>query len=227
MVHYRRELVLERLMLHKPATIIEVGCGLDPLVVSLAERGGTWAHWHVVEPAAAFGEACREKVLRFGLENVTIHEAYFEKAQIEVTSPDMIICAGLLHEVPSSREMLWRLAETMGPRTTLHASVPNAKSFHRRLARAMGLISSLHELSQRNTNLDQRRVFDLEGLVAEMEQSGMRVTSTGGFLVKPFTHAQMEGIKEVVSREVLDGLNVLGQENPDWASEIWAEAVLA
>jgi phage gp16-like protein len=91
----------------------------------------------------------------------------------------------------------------------------------------MGLISSLHELSQRNTNLDQRRVFDLEGLVAEMELSGMRVTSTGGFLVKPFTHAQMEGIKEVVSREVLDGLNVLGQENPDWASEIWAEAVLA
>jgi hypothetical protein len=91
----------------------------------------------------------------------------------------------------------------------------------------MGLIYSLDEFSRRNIDLDQRRVFDLGGLLAEMKLSGMRVTSTGGYLVKPFTHAQMEVLASVLSREVLDGLNELGKENPDWASEIWVEAVLA
>jgi 2-polyprenyl-3-methyl-5-hydroxy-6-metoxy-1,4-benzoquinol methylase len=227
MVHYRRELVLQRIMLHRPMTVIEVGCGPDPLVVWLARGGGTWAHWHIVEPASAFVEASRVKISGAALKNVTIHEAFFEDVDLGTIKPDMIICAGLLHEVPSSEEMLRRLANAMGPRTVLHASVPNAKSFHRRLAKAMGLISSLDELSQRNTDLDQRRVFDLQGLVTDVERAGMRITSTGGFLIKPFTHTQMEGISDILSPDVLDGLNVLGREHPEWASEIWAEAVLS
>jgi 2-polyprenyl-3-methyl-5-hydroxy-6-metoxy-1,4-benzoquinol methylase len=227
MVHYRRELVLQRMMLHKPMTVIEVGCGFDPLVVWLAQRGGTWTQWHIVEPSSAFAEASRTKILSAGLGNVTLHEAFFEDVDLREIMPDMLICAGLLHEVPSSGDMLRHLANAMGPDTVLHVSVPNATSFHRRLAQAMGLISDLRELSQRNTDLDQRRVFDRQGLVAEMERSGLRITATGGFLVKPFTHTQMESMKDVLSHEVLDGLNVLGQEHPDWASEIWAEAVLA
>jgi trans-aconitate methyltransferase len=226
MVHYRRELVLERLMLHRPRTVIEVGCGLESLVVPLAARGGSWDRWHVVEPAAAFVEACRTGIARSGLGNVTVHEAFFEETQLRDIAPDIIVCAGLLHEVPSSAALLQRLAETMGPGTTLHVNVPNATSFHRRLAKSMGLISDLREFSRRNTDLDQRRVFDMVGLVNEIETSGMRVTTTGGYLVKPFTHAQMEAIGPVLSREVLNGLNELGRENPDWASEIWAEAVL-
>lgn len=224
MVHYRRELLIQRLLLHKPKTIIEIGCGRDPIVAVLAERGVVWDDWHVVEPAAAFVEACRRSVQDNGLANVTVYEGFFEDVQIDVPDPDMIVCSGLLHEVPSSLEFLQRVASAMGPRTLFHASVPNASSFHRRLAQAMGLISSLNELSARNSALDQRRVFDLGGLVAEIESSGLRITGTGGFLIKPFTHAQMESLGALLSPDVLDGLNVLGQENPDWASEIWAEA---
>jgi 2-polyprenyl-3-methyl-5-hydroxy-6-metoxy-1,4-benzoquinol methylase len=227
MVRYRRELVLQRLMIHKPGTVIEVGCGIESLVVPLAERGGTWDHWHIVEPAAAFVEACSAGIARAGLENVTVHHAFFEETQLRNIAPDMIVCAGLLNEVPSSLEMLRRIAETMRDGTMLHVNVPNATSLHRRLAKSMGLMASLDELSGRAVLLDQRRVFDLGSLLAEIERSGMRVTSKGGYLVKPFTHAQMEAIGPVLTQDVLDGLYELGKEHPDWASEIWAEAVLA
>jgi ubiquinone/menaquinone biosynthesis C-methylase UbiE len=124
LVNYRRELVLQRLMLHRPATVIEVGCGLESLVVPLAQRGGSWDHWHVVEPAAAFVEACSAGISRSGLGNVTLHKAFFEETRFKDIAPDMIICAGLLNEVPSSLELLRRLADTMGPGTTLHVNVP-------------------------------------------------------------------------------------------------------
>ncbi len=110
MVHYRRELLIQRLMLHRPKTIIEIGCGSDPLVTVLAKRGVVWDDWHVVEPAAAFVESCRRSVQENGLTNVTVYEGFFEDVQIDVPDPDMIICSGLLHEVPSSVEFLQRVA---------------------------------------------------------------------------------------------------------------------
>ena len=45
------------------------------------------------------------------------------------------------------------------------------------------------------------------------------------YFVKPFTHSQMEKIASDLGSEVLDGLYRLGQEIPDLASEIFAEAV--
>jgi SAM-dependent methyltransferase len=226
MVHYRRAAGLERLTLHRPRRVIEVGCGLDPWVVAYARAGGTWDQWHVVEPAHIFADACRTGVREAGLANVTIHEAFFEAARLDRVDPDMIVCAGLLHEVPSSTDLLESLARAMRPGTVLHVSVPNANSFHRRLAQAMGLISNLTELSARNIKLDQRRVFDLDELAAQIRGAGLRVTETGGLLVKPFTHAQMESLGPILSRQMLDGLDALARTHPDWGSEIWAEAVL-
>lgn len=226
MVHYRRTTGLERISQQRPRKVIEVGCGLDPWVVAYARAGGTWDQWHVVEPAHAFAEACRTGVREAGLANVTIHEAFFEEARLDNVDPDMIVCAGLLHEVPSSTYLLKALARAMRPGTVLHVSVPNANSFHRRLAQAMGLISNLTDLSARNTKLDQRRVFDLDELTAQVRGAGLHVTETGGLLVKPFTHAQMESLGPLLSRPMLDGLDALARTHPDWASEIWAEAVL-
>jgi SAM-dependent methyltransferase len=227
MVHYRRDLVIQRLLHHRPRIVIEVGCGIESALVSLAQRGGTWTHWHVVEPASAFVDLCRRGIDEAGLGNVTVHQSFFEDARLDGIVPDMIVCSGLLHEVPSSLALLRHMAARMAPGTILHANVPNASSFHRRLARAMGLISNLTDLSQRNVALDQRRVFDMAGLVAEIESCGMRVVSTGGLLVKPFSHAQMEALGSVLTGDVLDGLNIMAQEDPGLASEIWAEAVLA
>ena len=227
MVHYRRQSLLERLGEHNPKTVIEIGCGVSPLFEAWAQAGGKWDRWHVVEPATTFTQAARDIVEKAELTNVEIHQAFFEEARLEGTSPDMVICAGLLQEVPSSTTLLRQIAVAMGSNSVLHINVANAASFHRRLALAMGLITNLADFSARNTMLDQRRVYDADLLKSELEQAGLKVSETGGILLKPLTHRQLEAASDVFTRDVLEGLNALGCQYPLWASEIWAEAVLA
>lgn len=62
---------------------------------------------------------------------------------------DMIICAGLLQEVEDPEHMLQDIFQLCGNRTIVHINVANAKSFHRILARNMG-ISNEYELTERN-----------------------------------------------------------------------------
>jgi hypothetical protein len=225
MVHYRRKLVLDRLALHKPKTVIEVGCGPDLTVEAWAKAGGTWESWIIVEPAPAFAQTARARIAAAGLTGVVLKEAFFEEAGLNEAAPDLLLCAGLMHEVPSASALVSALTCTMGSNTILHVNVPNATSFHRRLAKAMGMVDDLATLSDRNRELDQRRVYDAIDLEATLQAGGLRVTEAGGILVKPFTHGQMEKAKNFLTRSVLDGLDILGRAHPDWASEIWAEAV--
>ena len=136
----------------------------------------------------------------------------------------MVICSGLLHEVPSEKELLRAIREVMGDTTLLHANVPNSESLHRRLAKAMGLISNTKAISQRNATLSQPRVYDMHILKADVQEIGLSVVEEGGYLVKPFTHGQMEKVVPVIGEQILDGLFQLGKEIPELASEIFVEA---
>lgn len=137
--------------------------------------------------------------------------------------PQLIICSSVLHEVPDVPRLLSAIASVMGEHTHLHVNVPNAASFHRRLAKSMGLIQELKAMSDRNQQLLQHRVYDREALEQDLHKAGLTITGSGGYLVKPFTHHQMETITPALGDAVLDGLYELGKENPEWASEIFAE----
>jgi len=130
----------------------------------------------------------------------------------------------VLHEVPDPSRVLAGIRLIAGPNTLIHVNVPNAGSLHRRLAQAMGLITSTKELSERNRALTQPRVYDLESITQEVRRAGFSPVETGGYFVKPFTHAQMEQIAQVTSDAMLEGLYRLGQEMPDIASEIYVQA---
>jgi hypothetical protein len=103
-------------------------------------------------------------------------------------------------------------------------NVPNATSFHRLLAKSMGLINDIKSPSTRNTELLQHRVYDVSSLRKEIEAIGLVMVGNGGYLVKPFTHAQMESISPYIGEDVFDGLFHLGKSLPDLASEIFIEA---
>lgn len=224
MVRYRRAQVIERLRHYRPRTVVEVGCGNDLQARHYQNLGESWDRWTIVEPSETFAAHAREQELP----SMTVIEAFFEEAagQIDYV-PDLLLCSGLLHEVPDAAKLLESLARSMGPNTVLHLNVPNATSFHRQLAQAMGLIADVREISERNASLQQPRVYDRETLIAEIEAAGLKVQETGGYLVKPFTHKQMEPLVQSLGRDVLDGLHKLGQSNPDWASEIYIEARLS
>ena len=225
MVRYRRTLMLERLDLHQPRTVIEIGCGAELLYQAWCLQGRKVGCWVVVEPAEHFAGVARTS----GLPNLHVVQNYCEAAQNDIrrvlpTPPDMVICSALLHEVPSAKELLTAIRALMGDRTLLHVNVPNAGSLHRRLARTMGLIQDTREMSERNIKLQQHRVYDTEMLLADLAAVGLVETERGGIFVKPFSHRQMEAVAPLLGEAVLDGLYRLGRELPELASEIFLEA---
>lgn len=224
MVHFRRRLLLERLVKLQPAIVVEVGCGSELLISHWIQNGGAPAHWLVVEPGKQFAKIATDA----GHPGLHVVNDYFESAVPEIIAklprpPDLVICAGLLQEVPSASELLSAMYAVMGPETVLHVNVPNADSLHRRIARSMGLIKDVKELSDQNKKFFQHQVFDMTSLLAEAETAGFRLSEKGGYMVKPFTHAQMLEIANVLDTQVMNGLYEMGREMPDIASEIFVE----
>lgn len=226
MVAYRRRMLLERLAQHTPQTVVEIGCGFELLYRHYLNQGGYVERWVIVEPGEQFASTARAA----GLPNLHVIQAFFEDATEQIrallpTPPQLIICSGLLHEVSDANLLLAAIASVMGEDTMLHVNVPNATSFHRRLAYSMGLIHDLKAMSDRNHQLLQHRVYDRESLEQDLRAAGLTIAESGGYLVKPFTHAQMERITPALGGDaVLEGLYQLGKDAPDWASEIYAEA---
>jgi hypothetical protein len=127
----------------------------------------------------------------------------------------------MLNEVESPAEILAAARGLLGAAGTVHVNVPNAHSLHRRLARAMGIIQSEHQLTERNRQLAQYRVYDPRSLAEMVTGAGFRIVERGGYFLKPFTHAQMESLGPLLSEQMLDGLWRLGRELPELASEIY------
>lgn len=225
MVHYRRTLLLERLHEYRPVHVIEIGCGSELLYEEWLKQGGAVESWTIVEPAKKFADHARKS----GLPNLTVVQAFFEDAILEIKqriagAPDLVICSSLLHEVPSEKALLTAIHHIMGANSCVHINVPNSESLHRRLAKAMKLIPDTKALSERNISLAQPRVYDMPMLKADLAEAGLSVFCEGGYLIKPFSHKQMENINSAIDASVIDGLFQLGKTMPDLASEIFVEA---
>ena len=227
LVAARQELLLDLLARHAPAVVVEVGCGADPLCERVKSAGLQVDRWIIVEPADEFIEIARSAA--HAASNLFVVSGFIEDVVGEVMAlcpnpPDLVICSGLLHEVPDVGKVLMAVHDLLQGGGLLHASVPNALSMHRRLARIMGLIADEKELSERNKALAQFRVFDPNSLSESVVSSGFTIEEQGGHFLKPFTHAQMQAIRPILTPGILDGLFRLGRELPELASEIFVNA---
>ncbi len=229
MVSARRRLILEMLRTSVHDIVVEVGCGPDLLVDSAAAAGLTWSRWVIVEPGARFAAMADRAAHRHA--GITVLNAFVEDAVEQVDrstgrGADIVLCSSVLHEVDDERAVLEAVRQVLSKTGRLHVDVPNATSLHRRLARAMGLIADEHELTARNRALDQYRLYDLISLAEVVRSVGFIIEETGGYALKPFTHAQMDTL-EFVTDELLAGLYELGRELPDLAAEIYVNASLS
>jgi hypothetical protein len=224
----RRRVVLDQLVATKPAVVLEIGCGTELQYQHYLRLADPVESWIVVEPSREFSSRAREATLP----GMNVVEGFLEESLATVAAalpkaPDLVICSGLLHEVPSSQAMLQAIRVTMDCRSLLHINVPNARSLHRRIAVAMGLIPELSTMSESNLKFQQHRVYDFASLTRDLETAGFAVMQTGGYLVKPFTHRQMEAIAPTLGDDVLEGLFELGKRDPDMACEIFVNAKVA
>lgn len=223
----RQRQALEILGEESPRVVLEIGCGTDPLYREAIRLAHAPQRWVIVEPGDEFVRIAERS--RLPELDLRVVHGFFEEKVGEVVaacggSPDLTLCLGVLQSVERPDEWLRLVRRTLAPGATLVVGVANALSFHRRLARQMGLIEDEHELSERDRRGFHERVFDMSDLSSLMEDAGFSVERAGGYLVKPFTHAQMDLIADVLTPEVLDGLWRMGQAMPELASEIYVVA---
>lgn len=216
---YRRRRVLERIARRAPRRLLEVGCGERPLFTDLPELEVT-----VVEPAPAFAQGARQ--LAAGRDSVRVVEATLEQSAATLEPFDAIVLGSLLHEVPDPQALLAAARRLCTAQTLLHVNVPNARSLHRLLAVAMGLIEAPAALSATQRTMQQRGTYDRDALHAELARAGFQVVEDGTLFVKPFTHAQMQRLVDegFMTPEMLDGLDRLAEQLPQLGSELWVDA---
>ncbi len=218
-VKYRRKKVLEIIDKYKPKFILEIGCGMEPLFKYLA---GEYERYTLVEPSKEF----YQNAIKLAKDNCKIncYNDFFGSDELVLDEKyDLVVCSGLLHEVSEPLEFIKELYKICSDKTILHINVPNAKSFHRLLAKKMELINDEHAMSERNILYQQHSVFDIEGLKNILEDNGFEIINSGSYFVKPFTHSQMYEMmcKSIIDEKVLDGLYEMTEYMPEMGSEIY------
>jgi SAM-dependent methyltransferase len=223
----RQRLLIELISTSSPSVVVETGCGTELLADAVAAAGLSVDQWIVIEPFPRFADAARLAARR--LPFLSVVEGFAEDVGDEVlalaeSAPDLVICSSLLHEVADTDVLLQACRRLLISREgLLHVNIPNSRSLHRRLARAAGLIADEAEMTSRNVIMQQRRVLDMDGLTELIVGAGIVVEESGGYMLKPFTHAQMEQL-EFLTPELLSGLFTIGREMPELASEIYVNA---
>ncbi|OBF81049.1 hypothetical protein A5791_06760 [Mycobacterium sp. 852002-51163_SCH5372311] len=219
---YRRRVVLQQVAEFRPASLLEVGCGLRPLFTDLDPA----IKVTVVEPSAEFASNARE--LAAGREGTEILESFLEQVapSLQPGGFDLIVLSSLLHEVDEPQQLLQALLPHCHTSSIVHVNVPNAHSLHRMLAVEMGLIEDPFELSSTQKLMQQHSTFDLDSLAKLLSQQGFEVQSSGSYFIKPFTHAQMQDLcdRGFLTEAHLEGLFRLSRRMPDFGSEIYVNA---
>lgn len=221
-VYFRKKFEKERILKYNIQSILEVGCGLHPIWKTAPELN----KYVVVEPTYDFyKEAQLTLPANATLLHSTLEDSVEELSQFDF---DMVLISSLMHELNDRDHFITKLKSVLTPKTIVHINVPNANSFHRLLAKEMGLVKCTHELSQTNKKMQQNCVFDMESLKNLFLSSNFLVTDSGSLFVKPFTHEQMARVmkENIISEQILDGLYKMTQYMPELGSELFIEVQL-
>ena len=87
----------------------------------------------------------------------------------------------------------------------------------------MGLMNSIDKLTENDFHHGHRRVYDMEKLVAEIEESRFDVVETGG--LKPFGFQMQQMMEaEIIDETQMEGLFRMARKYPEIAGGIFCVA---
>lgn len=208
---YRARTITE---LCKGPKILEVGCGDGLITYELAKR---FSQIVAIDGSAVRINRVKERIKKLH------RNVVFEVTLLEDFEPnchfDTIVMTQILEHVKDPILALNRAKTWLKRNGFIIVNVPNAASLHRRVGKAMGLISELHELTEQDFSVGHERYYDLDILKEHITKSGLAIESTGGILLKPLSNAQMEQLSVAAT----DAFDKVGKElPPEYCAEIWA-----
>lgn len=128
----------------------------------------------------------------------------FHHSQIENFQPPAGLCwqhvflTFLLEHLDNPIEVMKRIATWMEPDGKLFIAVPNANSLHREIARRMGLINSVTDLSENDYRVGHRRVYTKDDLCQQIESAGFCIHTLKMIGFKPLNLSQMDKWNETL-----------------------------
>lgn len=226
LVEIRRRRVLESIEPYAPRSVLEVGCGMEPLFSFYED----FDRHTIVEPSRQFTENALRLADRD--ERVEVIEGTLEERgeHLHGRTFDAVVVSSLLHEVPDARALLSAVRAVCSERTLVHVNVPNVRSFHRLLAFEGGLIQDVFEPSEMERRFGRHDRFDAVSLQTLLESVGFRVVASGTYFVKPFTHAQMDALLALPAFDrasLLRGLDGMIKYMPELGCELYSDLQLA
>jgi 2-polyprenyl-3-methyl-5-hydroxy-6-metoxy-1,4-benzoquinol methylase len=124
---------------------------------------------------------------------------YFEE-YVTTEKYDVIIASHVLEHVKDPKRVLNLCKKWLSDDGEIIVIVPNRESLHRRLGVVMGLQRELDDLSLRDKAVGHLRVYSLESLTKEIEETGFKVIEKRGFFTKALSNAQMINLDPEVFR---------------------------
>jgi SAM-dependent methyltransferase len=219
LVAIRRKQVLEFLGKYPGRSLLEIGCGLEPLFLHYDH----YERYTIVEPSQQFVKHAQE--LLQDNRRVRLVPGYLEDQRKELAGDnyDTIIASSVLHLVPDPDVFLATLRALCGKDTVVHVNVPNIFSFHRLLALEMGLIERVDDRSLAEVRFQRQTRYDKMRLCAALEAHGFRIREFGTYFIKPFTHEQMEQIlaQGICDARLIKGLEGMTKYLPDLGCEMY------
>src|SRR5262245_26162738 len=168
----------------KGPAVLEMGCGRGETTRMLAE---IYPQLHVVDASRRCIELASAGVPSTAL---------FFQARFEEHDPpchyDSILLLEVLEHLEDPIMILKRAASWLNPGAAIHILVPNARSLHRRLGVAMGLLPAVDALNDRDRQVGHRRVYTQESLLADVNNAGLKVVRHQGIFLKILSNSQME-----------------------------------
>jgi len=199
---------------------LELGCEIGYMSERIAPLV---EHLDIVDGSQEF----LNEVKKRKISNSTLHCSLFEEFEPKVKY-DYIFAIHILEHLIDVQAVLNMVKKALSPQGCFIVAIPNARALSRQLARHMGLINSLYDLTPNDIRGGHRRVYDSVLLTRDLDAANFDIIAQGGILFKPFADFQMDKLIDigVVGEQQIEGLYKLGHEYPDMCANIYAIARL-
>lgn len=194
--------------------VLEMGCStmvISPMLFAAARQ------MDIVEGSSIFSRQARE---RFG-DAVRVYNSLFEEFTPDAPY-EAVILANTMHHLVDPEAILKRVRKWLVQDGSLHLTVPNMLSLHRRMGVQMGIIPDLDGVTDRNRMFMQSGCYTQASLTAMLEACGYTIRESFCFFLKPFSDEQMAALNP--TQAMVDALFELGRLFPELASLIYVEA---
>jgi len=178
--HYYAKWILKFV---KNKRILEMGYGDGILTSYLASQKKT--KLDVIEGSRLLTEQAIKKH-----KNINIINELFENFNPK-KKYDIIIASHILEHVDNPVKILKKMKSWMHRKSLCIVHVPNRNSYHRQLAKIMGLQKSLQTFSKRDFIVGHQRVYSVESMKIDLKKAMFKIIETRGFFLKFLPNSMM------------------------------------